>query len=250
MAARYTLTGPIGSRATLGLIALQADETIEADFRRLFPQRDVATYVTRVPSGADLTPGTLGAMEAELPRAAGLLPPSLHFDVIGYGCTSGAMVIGADRVAALIGGAARVGDVTDPLSALLAAIAALDVSRIAVLSPYIASVSAPLCAALERGGARVVATDSFDERVEARVARIDPVSIRDAALALGRRRDVQAVVLSCTNLRTLDIIDTVEAETGKPVIVSNPALAWHMARLAGIRGGPAFGRLMRMTADR
>ena len=31
----YRLTGPIGSAATLGLIALQVDETIEQDFRRL-----------------------------------------------------------------------------------------------------------------------------------------------------------------------------------------------------------------------
>ena len=32
----YRLTGPIGTR-TLGLIVLQADETIEHDFRRHFP---------------------------------------------------------------------------------------------------------------------------------------------------------------------------------------------------------------------
>jgi maleate isomerase len=38
----YTLTGPIGSVASLGLIVLQADEVIEQDFRRLFPSDQVA----------------------------------------------------------------------------------------------------------------------------------------------------------------------------------------------------------------
>jgi maleate isomerase len=91
---------------------------------------------------------------------------------------------------------------------------------------------------------QVASSASFDEVEEARVARIDPASIRDAALHVGRG-DVDAVFLSCTNLRTLDILDAVEAEIGKPVISSNQALAWHMAHLAGAgQCGGRFGRLM------
>jgi len=241
----YELTDPIGAQAVLGLIVLQTDETIEHDFARCFPQDDVAVYVSRVPSGAEVTTGSLAAMELELPRAAGLLPPGLRFDAVGYGCTSGATVIGPDRVGALIAGAMDVAAVSNPLSAVRAALAALGIARLGVVSPYIAEVSAPLCAAIEQGGVEVVASVSFDEMVEARVARIDPVSIRDAALAVGRADNVQAVFLSCTNLRTLDVIDEIEGALGKPVISSNQALAWHMAQLAGVSGGPRFGRLMR-----
>jgi len=240
----YALTGPIGTRAVLGLVALQSDETIEQDFRRCFPQADIAVYVSRVASAADVTTGTLGAMEAELPRAAALLPPTLRFDAIGYGCTSGATVIGPDRVGALISGAADVAAVTNPLSAVRAAFGALGVRRVGVVSPYIAEVSAPLCAALETPSVKVTAAVSFDEREEARVARIDPASIAAAALDVGRAPEVDVVFLSCTNLRTLDVLGDVEADLGKPVISSNQALAWHMARLAGVTGGPAFGRLM------
>lgn len=39
----YRLTGPIGSRATFGLIVLQVDETIEHDFRRLFGMLGAST---------------------------------------------------------------------------------------------------------------------------------------------------------------------------------------------------------------
>jgi len=96
-AQRYTLTGPIGTEATLGLVVLQVDETIEQDFRRLFPSPGVALYTSRIPSGADVTPETLTAMEAELPRAAGLLPAAASFGAVGYACTSAATLIGSDR---------------------------------------------------------------------------------------------------------------------------------------------------------
>ena len=65
-----------------------------------------------------------------------------------------------------------------------------------------------------------------------------------AHAALGRG-EVDAVFLSCTNLRTLDVIDEIEAELGLPVVSSNQALAWHMAQLTQISPDHAFGRLMR-----
>lgn len=249
----YRLTGPIGASARLGLIVLQADEVIEQDFRRLFPSGETALYVTRIPSGADLTAETLAAMEAALPASARLLPPSVAFDVVDYACTSGATVIGSERVRTLIKGVADVRAVTDPLSAALAALAALaafealNVRRIGLISPYVPEVSAALRAALTGVGLEVAAFASFEERIEARVARIDPASIQDAALAAGAAAAVDAVFLSCTNLRTLDVIDPVEAALGKPVVSSNQALAWQMARLAGGAVlAPGFGRLFRL----
>lgn len=244
MAMPYRLTDRIGSRATLGLIVLQTDETLEQDFRRLFTGTDVAMYVSRVPSGADVTPATLAAMEDELPRAASLLPPSLAYDAIGYGCTSGATIIGAERVAELLRGAARVAAVSNPLSAVVAGLSALGARRIGMVTPYIESVTAPMRAALGAAGFEVTSCVSFDEAEEARVARIHPASIAKAAIAAGRG-DAEAVFLSCTNLRTLDVIEEIEAELGKPVISSNQALAWHMAQLAGTVCDVRFGRLMK-----
>lgn len=229
----YELTGPIGSRATLGLIVLQVDETIEHDFRRLFALPDVALHVSRVPSGAELNPGTITVMEAALPAAARLLPPAARFDVIGYGCTSGTTLIGAERVASLVREGAEARHVCDPLTACLAALDALGARNVAIVSPYIESVSEPIRKAFARHGLGVCASVSFGEEIEARVARIDPASIRAAALSVGRAPDVDAVFLSCTNLRTLDIIADLEEALGRPVLGSNQVLAWQMARSAG-----------------
>ena len=229
----YRLTGPAGTRGTLGLIVLQVDETIEQDFRRMFPARDVALHVSRIPSGAELTRDTIARMEADLPRAAALLPPGAAFDVVGYGCTSGTTLIGADRVDEAVRGATRTDAVTDPLTAAHAALAALGVRALALVSPYIPSVAEPVCTAFRASGMRITATASFGEEREAHVARVDPASTRAAALSVGRQPGTEAVFLSCTNLRTLDIIDDLERELGCPVLSSNQVLGWHMARLSG-----------------
>ena len=242
MAQPYELSERIGSKATLGLIVLQTDETLEPEFARIFNALDIAVYASRVPSGADVTTETLAAMEAELPRAAGLFPPSLDYGAIGYGCTSGATVIGPGKVAELVGAKAKTGAVTNPLSAVAAGLFALGVNRVGVVTPYIESVTAPVCNALKSRGFSIGETVSFEEAEEAKVARIDPASIAEAARVAGAG-DVDAVFLSCTNLRTLDIIEGLEAELGKPVISSNLALAWHMARLAGVQDALAPGRL-------
>lgn len=229
----YRLTGPIGTAATLGLIVLQVDETIEQDFRRLFTDPAVALYASRIPSGADLTPDTIAAMETALPHAVSLLPPAAAFNVIGYACTSGTTLIGANRVSALVRGHANTRAVSDPLTAAIAALTALNVRSVAIVSPYVAAVAGPIKTAFEAAGFDVPATLSFGEQVEARVARIDPVSIRDAALHVAASKVAEAVFLSCTNLRTLDIITDLEDRLGLPVISSNQTLAWHMSRASG-----------------
>lgn len=240
----YDLTGPIGTAATLGLIVLQVDETIEQDFRRLFADPAIALYVSRIPSGAELTPDTIARMKTDLPGAAALFPPAANFDAIGYACTSGTTLIGADTVAQLVKGAAKTRHVSTPLRAAIDALGVLRVSSVGIVSPYVADVATPIKSAFIAAGFDVPATLSFGEKIEARVARIDPASIRKAALDVAQAGGVQAVFLSCTNLRTLDIISDIEDRTGLPVISSNQVLAWDMARAAKVDVSPAApGRL-------
>lgn len=78
------LDPPAPPSAQLALVVLQADQTIEGDFRRLFPDPAVALHVSRVPSGLDVTPATLAGMEGALPQAAGLLPRGADYGAVGY----------------------------------------------------------------------------------------------------------------------------------------------------------------------
>ena len=232
----------------LGLVVLQADERIEADLRRLLPA-PVELLVSRVPSGPDVTPQTLARMEAELPRAAGLFPEAVGFDVIGYGCTSGAAQIGSARVAEKLRDGARAAHVTDPVSALVASCRALGLRRLALLSPYVAAVSDRLRAVLAQQGIETPVFGSFAEAEEARVARISPASIAHAARALVAAGEVDGLFLSCTNLDTLPMIGALEREIRIPVLSSNLVLAWHMLRLAGAPG-PVYDCALAQTNTR
>lgn len=237
----YTLDS--SDRPTLGLIVLQTDETIEPDFRRLLPAT-VNLYVSRVPSGLEVSRETLGAMERHLPAAAALLPGAARFDAIGYGCTSGTSVIGAARVAELIREGAGTEAVTEPVSALIAATRHLGVKRLGFLSPYVEAVSSVLCDLLRTSGLEIPTFGSFNVAEEAKVVRIAPQSVIDAATSLADQADIDAIFLSCTNLRSLDVIEPIEERIGIPVLSSNQVLAWHMGRLAGIADMPTgLGKL-------
>jgi maleate isomerase len=228
---------------SLGLVVLQSDETIEGELRSLLG--DAQVYVSRVPSDLRVTRETLAEMAAHLGTAASLLPPGADLAAVAYGCTSGAAQIGPEQIARLVRQGRQVADVTDPVSALIAACRQLGIRRLALLSPYIAAVSDQLRTVLAAQGIETPVFGTFAQSEEAKVVRIAPTAIIDAALDLCANADVDGVFLSCTNLRTLPVIDGLEATLGLPVLSSNLVLAWHMAQLARVPvAGP--GRLLKM----
>lgn len=231
MALSYTLTDKRPSQ--LGLVVLQSDETIELDMRRLLPP-EAELLVSRVPSGTTLDTTMIASMEDKLTAAAALFPEAVSLAAAGYGCTSASAQIGSARVAELIRAGVETAEVTEPVSALIAACRALGIERLGLISPYVATISDRLRLVLEDAGISVTRFDSFEEPVEANVVRISEDALRDAAIRMGQYDDCDAVFLSCTNLRTLDVIDGIEAVIGKPVLASNQVLAWHLLQLAGI----------------
>lgn len=224
----------IATRAALGVVVLQTDESLEPELHQAFPERDVALHHSRIPNADEVTPETLRAMSEELPRALSLLPTARPLDVVAYACTSASTVIGQDKVADLINAAHPGAATTDPISAVIAACRHANARRLAMLTPYAPAVSAAMRELLENAGFEITAIASFNQSSDRMVARLTPRCVRDAALQLGKGDNVDAVFASCTNLRSFTILDEVEASIGKPIISSNAALAWHMRTLAGL----------------
>ena len=239
--APYTLDPDTPQSAPMGLIVLQTDETIEPEMQNFLGNRTGPLFVTRIPSGAEVTPDTLAAMERDLPASADLLPKAREYAVVGYGCTSGASIIGSNKVSELVRLTCKTRAVTNPLLAATERARALGVSRFALVSPYIEAVNEPLRSAFAQQGISMDSFTSFGVPTEQDVVRISPQSIVDAALSVGKGPEVEAVFLSCTNLRTITAIPLIEAELGKPVISSNSALAWHMKSLANSTWGNSLG---------
>jgi len=230
----FELDGGAAARASVGVIVLRADETLESEFRRLTLPQSAALYHTRIQSSPDVTPETLIGMKDHLAHAAAMLPDVRPLDAVAYACTSGATVIGPGHVDAAIHQTHPKAQVTDPARAIVAACRHLGVTKVAVLSPYMQPVSDAVCAMLAQNGLSPAAVASFNQPEEATVARITESSVKTAVIELGTAPEVEAVFTSCTNLRTFGVIEACEAALGKPVISSNSALAWHLLTLAGL----------------
>ena len=70
---KFSTDGGMGQRARLGVLVLQTDQTIEAEFGQLLDLEGVAIYHARLANDAIVTPDTLTQMADELPTAASLL---------------------------------------------------------------------------------------------------------------------------------------------------------------------------------
>ncbi|MFT4708469.1 MAG: maleate isomerase [Ascidiaceihabitans sp.] len=231
-------------RARLGLLVLESDQTMEREIREITDALGVSVYHARLANETVVTSDSLAKMEAELPVAASLLPEYLGLRAIGYGCTSGATVIGEDRIEAILRGTHPDIPSTNPLTAAKAALKALGVERLGLLTPYTPEVTEAMQQRFGEAGIAITVVGSFYEENDIVVGQIDPKSILKAAIALGKSDLCDGIFISCTSLRAAGIIKEAEVELGKPVTASNHALAWHLLRLAGIDDKLAdFGRL-------
>jgi maleate isomerase len=237
----------IAHRAAIGLIVLATDQTVEHEFRQMLAIDGVAFYETRIRNAAEINPTTLAEMEMGMAGAAGLILPGSRLDVVAYGCTSGTVVIGEDKVFARIREARPEVACTTPITGAIAGLKALGACRVALLTPYIEEVNQMLRRFIEARGIEVPVMGSFNHENDIEVARITEESIRAAVRRLAAAGPVDAVFVSCTSLRVAAIAESLEAEVGVPVTSSNHAMAWHCLRLAGYREPvPGLGRLFRV----
>jgi maleate isomerase len=216
-----------------GLLALANDGTIESDAHAFLGAEDIRIYTTRVYTPRQNNLATFAALEGRLASAAAMFPED-RLDVIGFGCTSGAMALGPDRIRAAF--AARPGvPVTDPVSAALRAFQALGCRRIALLTPYIPEVNALVGSFLTTQGLELAATGYFPLTDDDARNRVTAGSIEHAATRLTEDPAIEALFVSCTALRGATMVEQLEARIGRPVVMSNQALCWDALRLAGDR---------------
>lgn len=229
----------------IGLIAVATDHAIESELRLFLPAEQAAVYVTRVrlPDRYDLA--SLRATADELAAATALLVPGSPLDVLAYGCTSATVAIGEDAVFARLRRDRAAVPCTTPITAAMAAFAHLGATRVALLTPYPRAVHEAVAGYLGGRGIAVADQTHLGIDSDAAISRVTAPQL----FAAVRRLDLataDAVFLSCTSLRTAAMIDALEAETGRPVIASNRALAWHCLQLAGRGAGvPRGGCLLR-----
>lgn len=231
-------------RAKLGFVLLATEQTIEEDMFRLCPP-GVGVHFTRAFNPDSITVESLTRQADDLARAAATLLPDGSLDVICYACTSGSLVIGEERVFAELAKGSPGSRTTSLISGVLRALNAVGARRIAVATPYLEEINRREVAYLQRAGFDVCAIRGLNLEKDSDMIRVRPDMIARLAASVDRR-DADAVFVSCGALRTIDIVEELEQELGKPVICSNQAMMWDTLRLAGIEDRiEGYGQLLK-----
>jgi len=223
-----------GARKNLGVVALATDQTCERDFARIFPMEQVGVFVNRVAFSNPTTPENLRKMGPLISDAAALILPSEPLEAICYSCTSASVVVGDTEIEDFIHQVRPNVPVVTPSGSARQAFAALNVTKISVLTPYLVETSQLMAYYFERHGLEIMRFDCLGLEDDSNMARVDHATIIKAALATDTP-ETQAFFLSCTAMQSVDVIAQIEKLTGKPVVTSNQASAWAMANYARIK---------------
>ncbi|MGI8780914.1 MAG: maleate cis-trans isomerase family protein [Solirubrobacteraceae bacterium] len=241
----------LGASPTAGIgVIAPFDFALDRELWRWMPA-GASIYVTRTPPselaiGMDFAREAAGDEEA-LTQAARSLSAAEPGAVV-YACTSASYangLAGERRLRAAIerGGARRA---LTTSGALLDALAALGVSRVGVATPYDAALTAALQDFLAEAGHEPVAVSYLG--LTGAIAKVRPESVAE----LVRRAadaEAEAIVVSCTNLPTIDVLSALEDELDRPVLSANLATAWAALRAAGIRADERPERLFRAATS-
>jgi maleate isomerase len=152
--------------------------------------------------------------------------------VVTYACASGSFVGGATGERELHGSmmAAGAPAATTTSGGLIAALRALGLSRIAVVTPYIDSVTERLLSFL--GEHRVEVVSSVGLGLLDHIWQVGYAEVVQAVGAVDVQ-DADGVFISCTNVPTYDIIGPLERWLGKPVLTANQVTMWSALHAMG-----------------
>jgi maleate isomerase len=232
-------------RGWLGFICVANAGLTEGEMFRMCPP-GVGLSFTHMRMGKDVTVESLARMEHDIDDAlSGFVPARDDLDVLCYNCTSGSFVIGEDVIREKLEAGRPNVKCTTLLTGVVAALRMLGVKNLSVGTAYTPDIDELERVYLENQGFSVGVIEGLGLPTDAKMNMVSPGYLRDFAISLDRP-DAGAIFLSCGALRSLEILEDVEREIGKPVLCSNQASFWHCLRLAGIDDKiEGFGRLLR-----
>ncbi|MBM9593951.1 maleate cis-trans isomerase family protein [Roseitranquillus sediminis] len=228
--------------ARLGFVALATDLTFERDAARVIPPELGVMHVARIHFVNPTTPANLLAMKPRLTEAVSRLVPGHPLACVGFGCTSGSIVIGDAEVDAAIAAARPRVPVVTPARAVRHALAALRVRRLALMAPYVPETTEPMMAYLEAAGFEVVGGVGLGLADDGDIARVTSDCMVRAARAADSA-EAEALFMPCTSLPAMAVAARIEAELGKPVLTSNQVTLWSMLGHAGLPMPQGYGRI-------
>ena len=233
-----------GSRARIGLITPHNDIVPEGEFQALAPE-DVSIHVSRVPLGwrSGPEPPLMGldavrafAEPPHVDQAVRLLAAA-PLNAIAYGFTSSSYLLGPDGDVALRERLERESGgipVVIPCQAVLLALRALDINKLALINPpwFSDELSRSGAEYFRKAGVDVVYAASATDLASNQVS----VGPEDVYEWIGRHvpESTGAVFIGGGGLRAIGAIDALEEVLARSVLSANQVAFWNALRSAGI----------------
>lgn len=220
--------------AKIGVLVPFTNTNLEPDMVLMRPlgttvhfQRMGGYDVDEIP-GSDQMAG-LGASDIshDLRMISGVRP-----DVVLYGCTSATLTHGpsfdADLAKQIKAGSGAIS--LTAAGSLIAGVKAVGAAKVGFSSPYLGEINEQAMAFLAENGIETVrCADVGRELGNYGQGELTPDEVFDLACQADHP-DAQAIVLSCTDMRSVEAIERVEAKLGKPVVTSNQAMMFCLMR--------------------
>lgn len=231
-----------GWRGRLGLIVPSSNTTMEMELHDYLPE-GVSLHTSRMPL-RNVTEEELLKMSALAVESARLLKDA-GVELILYGCTSGSFIGGENFEKEL---ETKIEDevnipVVSTSTAIVEALKILDAQSLLVITPYTAEINEREKEFLEANSFEVLDIRGFGIEENLQIGRLEPYEAYRLAKA-SFIEEADAIFISCTNLRTFEIIHALERDLGLPVVTSNQASLWLALREMDVMDRiPELGKL-------
>lgn len=231
-----------GWRARIGLIVPSSNTVNEPEFQAQLPT-GVSLHTARLPLD-DVTADSLQTMADNTEECADLLAAA-DVDIIAYGCTTGSLVKGPgydEEIETRITNHTGIPAVATA-AAIKRAFDELGLSQLIIITPYIDDLNQREEAFLNSAGYDVIAIDGIGHTDNLHIGREHPETAYQMAKELAAD-EADGVFISCTNYRTFEIIESLEADIGIPVVTSNQATLWNILQELEIPPAHPLGQLI------
>lgn len=227
----------------MGMIVPSLNTIAEDDLRRFCPD-GVAYHVHRIrlrKEGGVVTPESLLRAYLEAVDEASYLK-DFGPDMITFNCTGASVAHGPEGDAALAERMQQVLGVasSNTMLAIKRALARVGARRIVHVCPFADKFSSGEKAALEAAGLEVIRSVGLNFVDAREAARMDPQTLATHALAHADP-GMDALLLSCANVRAFEAVEELERRLGVPVVTSNQAVLWDALQQIGWQGRVAGG---------
>ena len=229
----------------LGLVLPSVNTVVEPWFNAMAPQ-GVTFHASRMLLDSNLTPDAVRRMDAEEGLHAVEQLVSCKPAAIAYCCTASSIIQGVEYDDVLIHEIERVARVpaVTATRAITLALERFGARRLAVASPYTDEIDAAEHRFFSDAGFGIVGSAHLGISDSFRLADPSAQEICELARAAWHP-SADALLITCLNLKSHEVIDRLEAELGKPVITSTQATLWQLLRSANVQARvDGYGRLM------